>query len=112
VVGERWTLLIVRELLTGPKRFRIGTGLLAARLKFLAARGIIQRITLPPPGGTPAYELTEAGRAPEQTWTGDRSSKDRRVSVGLVVSAALHTLRPPHSRRPPLQMLGRCASGG
>jgi DNA-binding HxlR family transcriptional regulator len=70
VVGERWTLLIVRELLTGPKRFRdlldslhgIGTGLLAARLKFLDGEGIIQRTILPPPAGTPAYDLTEAGR--------------------------------------------------
>jgi DNA-binding HxlR family transcriptional regulator len=69
-VGERWTLLVVRELLTGPKRFKdlagnlpgIGTGLLAARLKHLADAGIIERATLPPPAGTAAYRLTEAGR--------------------------------------------------
>jgi DNA-binding HxlR family transcriptional regulator/putative sterol carrier protein len=69
LVGERWTLLIVRELLTGPKRFRdlldslagIGTGLLTARLKFLEGEGLVQRVTLPPPAGTPAYALTEAG---------------------------------------------------
>jgi DNA-binding HxlR family transcriptional regulator/putative sterol carrier protein len=69
VVGERWTLLVVRELLTGPKRFRdlldslrgIGTGLLASRLKYLEAEGIVHRVTLPPPAGTPAYALTEAG---------------------------------------------------
>lgn len=69
LVGERWTLLIVRELLTGPKRFRdlldslhgIGTGLLAGRLKFLEAEGLVARTTLPPPARTPAYALTEAG---------------------------------------------------
>jgi DNA-binding HxlR family transcriptional regulator len=70
VVGERWTLLIVRELLTGPKRFKdigdslagIGTGLLAERLKHLEATGIVRRSILPPPAATPVYELTEAGR--------------------------------------------------
>lgn len=70
VVGERWTLLMVRELLTGPKRFRdlldslhgIGTGLLAVRLKFLEAEGLVERVMLPPPARTPAYALTEAGR--------------------------------------------------
>lgn len=69
LVGERWTLLIVRELLTGPKRFRdlldslrgIGTGLLTARLKFLEGEGLVERITLPPPARTPAYALTRAG---------------------------------------------------
>jgi DNA-binding HxlR family transcriptional regulator/putative sterol carrier protein len=69
LVGERWTLLIVRELLTGPKRFRdlldslagIGTGLLASRLKFLEVEGLAQRVTLPAPARTPAYALTTAG---------------------------------------------------
>ncbi|MEO3797400.1 winged helix-turn-helix transcriptional regulator [Nonomuraea sp. B10E15] len=70
LIGERWTLLLVRELLTGPKRFRdllanlpgLGTGLLAARLKHLEGEGLIRRTTLPPPARTPAYDLTEAGR--------------------------------------------------
>jgi DNA-binding HxlR family transcriptional regulator/putative sterol carrier protein len=69
LVGERWTLLILREMLTGPKRFRdlheslsgIGTGLLASRLKHLEAEGLVERVTLPPPARTPAYALTEAG---------------------------------------------------
>ncbi len=69
VVGERWTLLLIRELLTGPKRFGdlqaslrgLGTGLLAARLKHLEHEGLAHRITLPPPARTPAYALTEAG---------------------------------------------------
>jgi DNA-binding HxlR family transcriptional regulator len=73
VVGERWTLLLVRELSTGPKRFKdllgglpgIGTNLLARRLKALEADGIVRRATLPPPAGSNVYELTELGRALE-----------------------------------------------
>ena len=70
VVGERWTLLLVRELSTGPKRFKdllgglpgIGTNLLAARLKRLEVEGIVVRATLPPPAGSSVYELTVVGR--------------------------------------------------
>lgn len=70
LIGERWTLLLVRDLLTGPKRFGdlqkslrgIGTGLLAARMKHLEREGLVEKITLPPPARTPAYALTEAGR--------------------------------------------------
>ena len=73
VVGERWTLLLVRELLTGPKRFKdlldglsgIGTTLLTARLKDLEANGILRRATLPPPAGSKVYELTDLGRSLE-----------------------------------------------
>ena len=73
VVGERWTLLLVRELLTGPKRFKdllkglpgIGTNLLTGRLKALEEAGIVCRATLPPPAGSKVYELTEAGRSLE-----------------------------------------------
>jgi DNA-binding HxlR family transcriptional regulator len=70
VVGERWTLLLVRELSTGPKRFKdllrglpgIGTNLLAGRLKALEGEGIVCRSTLPPPAGSNVYELTGLGR--------------------------------------------------
>ncbi len=73
VVGERWTLLLVRELLTGPKRFKdllgglpgIGTNLLTGRLKALEEEGILRKTTLPPPAGSKVYELTELGRALE-----------------------------------------------
>jgi DNA-binding HxlR family transcriptional regulator len=69
VLGERWTLLIVRELILGPRRYGelqaalpgIGTNLLAARLKSLEANGIVQRTTLPPPANVAVYELTESG---------------------------------------------------
>ncbi len=73
IVGERWTLLIVRELLPGPKRFKdlleglpgIGTNLLAARLKDLEGYGVVRRTTLPPPAASRVYELTELGRSLE-----------------------------------------------
>jgi DNA-binding HxlR family transcriptional regulator len=69
IVGRRWTLLLIRELLTGPKRFGdlqnslrgLGTGLLAARLKHLEHQGLVHKVTLPPPARTPAYALTQAG---------------------------------------------------
>lgn len=78
VVGERWTLLVVRELLTGPKRFKdllgglpgIGTNLLAARLKDLEGHGLVRRATLPPPAGSKVYELTETGRSLEPVLVG------------------------------------------
>ncbi|MFC0549062.1 winged helix-turn-helix transcriptional regulator [Kutzneria chonburiensis] len=64
VLGERWTLLIVRELLLGPRRYSdlladlpgLGTNLLADRLKFLVDKGVIRQGP-----SRPAYELTEAG---------------------------------------------------
>jgi DNA-binding HxlR family transcriptional regulator len=73
IVGERWTLLIVRELIAGPRRFKdlveglpdISTNLLAERLKSLEQQGIISRRVLPPPAGSTVYELTTLGRALE-----------------------------------------------
>jgi DNA-binding HxlR family transcriptional regulator len=69
-IGERWTLLIVRELLLGPKRYKdlysalpgIATNLLSQRLRELEANGVVQRSVLPPPAGSAVYELTETGR--------------------------------------------------
>jgi len=68
-VGERWSLLIVRELLLGPKRFKdlltvlpaMGTNRLGERLKQLEADGVVAKQTLPPPAGVPVYVLTELG---------------------------------------------------
>lgn len=69
VIGERWTLLIIRELLLGPKRFSdlsqrlagVSPTLLTTRLNALAECGVVRRAVLPP-FNTPAYELTEIGR--------------------------------------------------
>jgi DNA-binding HxlR family transcriptional regulator len=73
VVGERWALLVVRELMLGPKRFTdlraglpgIGPDILAARLRELEQAGVLRRRTLPPPAGSRVYELTERGAALE-----------------------------------------------
>lgn len=69
IVGERWTLLIFRELIAGPRRFKdlmdglpgISTNLLSERLKNLEQQGVISRRVLPPPAGSTVYELTELG---------------------------------------------------
>jgi DNA-binding HxlR family transcriptional regulator len=74
LVGERWALLIVRELLKGPKRYtdllegmpRVGTNILAARLRELERGGIVQKRKLPPPAASTVYELTEYGRELEE----------------------------------------------
>jgi DNA-binding HxlR family transcriptional regulator len=73
LVGERWALLVVRELVLGPKRFTdlaaglpgIGTNILTARLRELEQGGVIARRVLPPPAGSTVYELTPYGRALE-----------------------------------------------
>jgi DNA-binding HxlR family transcriptional regulator len=73
LVGERWALLVVRELLLGPKRFtdlrtglpHVSTDVLAQRLRELEQAGVVQRGTLPPPAGSRIYELTARGRALE-----------------------------------------------
>jgi DNA-binding HxlR family transcriptional regulator len=70
LVGERWSMLVVRELLVGPRRFTdlvhglpgIGTNILSARLKQLEQGGIVKRRRLPPPAASAVYELTEYGR--------------------------------------------------
>ena len=71
ILGERWTLLILRELLLGPRRYGdlasnlpgVGTNLLAARLRSLEEAGIVRRATLPPPANVPVYDLTARGEA-------------------------------------------------
>jgi DNA-binding HxlR family transcriptional regulator len=69
VVGERWTLLLVRDLMLGPKRFGdlsrglegLAPNLLATRLTEMQSRGLIEKVSLPD-GRSAAYALTAAGR--------------------------------------------------
>jgi DNA-binding HxlR family transcriptional regulator/putative sterol carrier protein len=69
LIGERWALLIVRDLMLGPKRFtdlqaglpNAGPNMLIQRLRDLESTGIVRRRTLPPPAGSQVYELTEWG---------------------------------------------------
>jgi DNA-binding HxlR family transcriptional regulator len=75
IVGERWTLLIIRELIPGPRRFTdlldglpgISTNLLSERLKNLEQKGLLGRRVLPPPAGSTVYELTSLGQTLENT---------------------------------------------
>ena len=69
VIGERWTGLIVRELLAGPRRYTdlhadlpgVSTDVLAARLKEMEHDGLVTRRRLPPPAAAAVYELTPRG---------------------------------------------------
>jgi DNA-binding HxlR family transcriptional regulator len=69
-IGDRWTLLIVRELLPGPARFGelhealpgIATNLLTRRLRDLEEAGLLERKTLPSPANVPVYELSALGQ--------------------------------------------------
>jgi DNA-binding HxlR family transcriptional regulator len=70
VVGERWSLLVVRELQHGPLRYTdllgrlpgCSTNVLAARLKELERHDVVRREKLPPPAASTVYSLTECGR--------------------------------------------------
>jgi DNA-binding HxlR family transcriptional regulator/putative sterol carrier protein len=74
VVGERWALLVVRELLLGPKRYtdlrrglpNASPNVLSQRLGELEAAGVIRRRKLAPPAGSRVYELTDWGRELEE----------------------------------------------
>lgn len=77
VVGERWTLLIVRELFAGPQRFSdllqtlpgIGNGLLATRLREMQESGLIEVTELLPPAPARVYQLTAQGRQLDEAVT-------------------------------------------
>jgi DNA-binding HxlR family transcriptional regulator len=69
LIGERWALLVMRELMLGPKRFSdlkgdlpgISANVLTQRLEGLEATGLVRRRRLPPPGAAQVYELTDWG---------------------------------------------------
>jgi DNA-binding HxlR family transcriptional regulator len=116
VVGERWTLLVLRDLVhLGPRRYKdlldglpgIGTNLLADRLRRLEANGLVRRRLLPPPAGSVVYELTELGRGLEPAivelgrfggaFMAERASCDVFLPTGHV-SAIRATFRPEPAR--------------
>ena len=116
VVGERWTLLIARELLTGPQRFTdlraglpgIPPNLLSSRLRELEDAGLIARRELPPPAARTVYELTEEGLGLEPTlralarWGMHRlPPDDRGVSPAAAVRAALVAYARPRAASAP-----------
>jgi len=90
LVGERWSLLLVRELQHGPLRYsdlherlpRCSTNVLASRLKELEAGGVITRRRLPPPAASTVYELTDVGAS-------------LRPVIAALARWGLRTLGPP-----------------
>jgi DNA-binding HxlR family transcriptional regulator len=113
VVGERWSLLVLRELLFGPKRFtdlRAGMpgaspNVLAQRLRELEQAGIVRRRKLAPPAGTAVYELTERGRALEPAviqlarWgSSTPPMRDVELSVDALMLALKTTFDPTQAR--------------
>jgi len=111
VVGERWALLIVRDLLVGPQRFTdlfrglpgIPTNVLAARLRELEDAGIVVRRVLPRPEGSIVYELTARGEELEETvvalgrWGAKALDAPRCgevVTVDSLITAMRSTFRP------------------
>src|SRR5919198_4121426 len=115
LVGERWALLVVRDLLLGPKRYtdlsrglpRIPTNVLAARLRELEEAGVVQRRLLPRPAGSVVYELTAYGQELEDIvlrlgrW-GARSLGEPRpedvLTADSLVLALRATFRPEAAR--------------
>ena len=109
LVGERWALLVVRELLLGPKRFtdlkrglpNASPNVISERLRELERAGIVKREKLPPPASLRVYALTDWGRELEETvvslgrWAA-RSPSPSEAPVGLdSIVLALRTLFDP-----------------
>jgi DNA-binding HxlR family transcriptional regulator len=106
ILGERWGLLIVRDLLVAPKRFTdlqrglagIPTSVLAARLKELEGAGVVRRRVLPRPEGSIVYELTAYGWELEDVlvrfgrW-GAKSLGDPRVDEIITTDSMVVALR-------------------
>jgi DNA-binding HxlR family transcriptional regulator len=98
LVGERWALLVMRELLLGPKRFSdlkadlpgISANVLTQRLEGLEAAGVLVRRKLPPPASTQVYELTPWGYESEPIfqvlgrWAARSPSHDPRLPLSAV----------------------------
>lgn len=96
LVGERWALLVVRELLLGPKRFtdlkkglpNASPNVLSERLRELEHAGIVKRDKLPPPASANVYELTDWGHELEDTvislgrWATRSTSPPREAPIG------------------------------
>jgi DNA-binding HxlR family transcriptional regulator len=98
LVGERWALLVMRELMFGPKRFGdlrgglpgISANVLAQRLEGLEAAGVVRRRRLPPPAAVQVYELTEWGHESEPVFRalGRWAARSPAHDPGLPLSAA------------------------
>lgn len=108
VIGERWALLVVRELMLGARRFSdlrsalpgISAKVLTERLTALEATGVVERRSLPPPGKAQVYDLTPWGRAAEPLiqelgrWAAQSRAHDPRLPLSPVsLMLSLRTMR-------------------
>ena len=105
LIGDRWALLVIRELLLGPKRFSdlrtglpgISANVLTQRLEELEENGIVVRRELPPPASAKVYALTPWGLEAEELvkvvgkWAARSPSHD--PSLPLSVSSAVMSMR-------------------
>jgi DNA-binding HxlR family transcriptional regulator len=112
LIGERWTLLIVRELLLGPRRFGeirgalegLSANILTQRLEGMERAGILRRRTLPSPANAQVYELTKWGRALEEPifalsrWAAGSPAHD--VTLPLSNTAFMLSLRTMMNHAP------------
>jgi len=112
VIGERWALLVVRELMLGARRFSdlrsalpgISAKVLTERLTALEATGVAARRMLPPPGKAQVYELTAWGLAAEPLiqelgrWAAQSSAHDPRLPLSAVsLMLSLRTMLDPEA---------------
>jgi DNA-binding HxlR family transcriptional regulator len=112
LVGERWALLVIRELLLGPKRFtdlRAGLpnaspNVLSQRLRELERAGVVRRRKLPPPAASRVYELTDWGMELEPVivrlgrWGARSPSRPREAALGVdSLILSFRTMFDPHA---------------
>jgi DNA-binding HxlR family transcriptional regulator len=126
LVGERWALLVMRELLLGPRRFSdlraslpgISANVLTQRLEGLEAAAILRRRRLPPPASVQVYELTDWGREAEPVikglgrWAARSPGHDPSLPLSAVsMMLSLRTMfiadRAPGPGEPPLTLAFR-----
>ena len=114
VIGERWSLLVVRELMLGPRRFSdlraslpgVSAKVLTERLGTLEAMGVLVKRKLPPPAASQVYELTEWGYAAEPMiqeigrWAAMSSQHDPSLPLSPVsFMLSLRTMFDPEKAR-------------
>jgi len=116
VVGERWALLVVRDLLVGPKRFTdlqrglpgIPSNVLTARLKELEGAGVVRRRVLPRPARAVVYEMTEYGMELDEVvvalgrWGAKAMGESRpeeTITLDSLMTALRSTFQPKAARR-------------
>ncbi len=118
VVGDRWALLVVRELIFGPKRFvqlrdglhGISPNVLSQRLRELEDTGLVRRDVLAPPASVAIYELTDRGRALEPVllelgrWGSQQEmTSSNELSVSAVLLALKTVFQPDPFQPDPFQ---------